>query len=105
CMTAPHAGQRVVHAGTPLEKARAAMIMVHGRGASPESILELVDVIERPAMAYLAPAAAGGTWYPFSFLSPREKNEPGLSSGLSVIDGLVRDLLARGFASDRIMLL
>jgi phospholipase/carboxylesterase len=101
----PHAGQRVMHAGAPLDTARAVMIMVHGRNAAPENILELTDVLDRPAFAYVGPAAAGGTWYPYSFMAPREQNEPGISSGLAVIESLVTTLLARGFAAERIMLL
>jgi phospholipase/carboxylesterase len=101
----PHAGQRVAHAGAPLESARAAMIMVHGRNAGPENILDFVPVLDRPDFAYVAPAAANGTWYPFSFMAPREKNEPGISSGLFVIESLVNDLLTRGFDSRSIMLL
>jgi phospholipase/carboxylesterase len=101
----PHAGQRVMHAGAPLDTARAVMIMVHGRNAAPENILELTDVLDRPAFAYVGPAAAGGTWYPYSFMAPREQNEPGISSGLAVIESLVTTLLARDFAAERIMLL
>jgi predicted esterase len=81
------------------------MIMVHGRNAAPENILELAPVLDRPEFAYLAPAAANGTWYPFSFMAPREKNEPGISSGLFVIESLVSDLLAHGFDPQSIMLL
>src|SRR3982751_3826455 len=101
----PHAGQRVLHAGAPLDTARAAMIMIHGRNAGPENILELSDVFDRPKFAYLAPAAAGGTWYPNSFMAPRELNEPGISSGLAVIESLVGTIIRRGFAAERIMLL
>ena len=101
----PHAGGRVVRTGAPLEKARAAMIMIHGRNAAPENIVEIAPVLNRPDFAYLAPAASGGTWYPFSFMSPREQNEPGITSGLSVIESLVTDLMARGFDSKSIMLL
>jgi phospholipase/carboxylesterase/glyoxalase family protein len=101
----PHAGQRVMHAGAPLDTARAVMIMVHGRNAAPENILELTDVLDRPQFAYVGPAAAGGTWYPYSFMAPREQNEPGISSGLAVIESLVTTLIARGFAAERIMLL
>ena len=101
----PHAGQRVVRTGAPLETARAAMIMVHGRNAAPENILELAPVLDRPEFAYLAPAAANGTWYPFSFMAPRDKNEPGISSGLFVIESLVSDLLAHGFDPQSIILL
>ncbi len=101
----PHAGQRVVHTGAPLESARAAMVMVHGRNAGPENIVDLAPVLDRPDFAYLAPAASGGTWYPNSFMAPRERNEPGISSGLFVIESLVAELLARGFATNAIMLL
>jgi predicted esterase len=101
----PHAGQRVMHAGAPLASARAAMVMVHGRNASPENILELSDVLDRPEFAYVGPAAAGGTWYPYSFMAPREQNEPGISSGLFVIESVVSNLIAQGFSPERIMLL
>jgi phospholipase/carboxylesterase len=101
----PHAGGRIVRTGAPLEKARAAMIMIHGRNAAPENIVEIAPVLNRPDFAYLGPAASGGTWYPYSFMNPREQNEPGITSGLSVVESLVTDLMARGFASTQIMLL
>ena len=101
----PHDDQPVLHAGAPLDTAEAAMIMVHGRGAGPQNILELAPAFERPQFACLAPAAADGTWYPFSFMYPREKNEPGLSSALGVIESLVVDLMERGFPSHKIALL
>jgi len=101
----PHAGQRVVRAGAPLDRARAAMIMIHGRNAAPENILDLVPVLDRDEFAYIAPAASGGTWYPFSFMAPRERNEPGISSGLFVIESLVQDVMAQGYPSNDIMLL
>jgi len=101
----PHVGQPVAHAGAPLERAAAAIVMVHGRGAGPRDILTLLPAIDRPTLAAVAPAAANNTWYPLSFMAPREKNEPGISSGLAVIDSLVQDLLARGFPSHKIAIL
>ena len=101
----PHANQLVVHAGAPLEGADAVMIMVHGRNATPRDILSLGAAIKRPRVACIAPAAAGGTWYPFSFLAPREQNEPGLSSALGVLESLVVDLMRRGMPSHKIVLL
>ena len=92
-------------AGASLDTARGAMIMIHGRNAAPANILDLVPLFHRADIAYLAPAAAGGTWYPQSFLAPREQNEPGISSGLGVIASLVDMLLARGFTSNQVMLL
>lgn len=101
----PHAGQPVLAAGTPLGESRAAMIMVHGRNASPANILELVPLLDRPTFTYLAPAAAGHTWYPYSFMADTATNEPGLSSGLHVLDQLVTDLETRGIRRDHIVLL
>src|SRR5438552_3709803 len=93
CAMGPHDNQPVLHSGAPLESAGAAMIALHGRGASPEDILGLTSVFNRPRLAYVAPAAAGNAWYPFTFMAPREKNQPWLSSALEVIEALVTDLL------------
>jgi phospholipase/carboxylesterase len=101
----PHANQPLLRTGADDSTARAAMIMIHGRNAGPANILDLVPVLKRPEFVYLAPTAASGTWYPFSFMMPRERNEPGISSGLFVIESLVTDLLAQGFAPHQIMLL
>jgi predicted esterase len=101
----PHAGGRVVHAGAPLASARAAMILAHGRNAGPENILDLLPLLDRPQFACLAPGAAGGTWYPLSFMAERSRNEPGISSGLHVLEGLVTELMQRGLPSQRIVLL
>jgi predicted esterase len=79
--------------------------MIHGRGAGAEDILALVPAIELPGVAYLAPAAAGDTWYPLSFMAPIERNEPGISSGIAVIHSLVDQTLAAGVAADRVLLL
>jgi predicted esterase len=81
------------------------MIMVHGRNATPADILSLVPVLAHPDFTYLAPAAAGGTWYPESFLAPTERNEPGISSGIAVIHRLVDQAIAGGVPVHRIMLL
>ena len=102
---APHAGRPPRTAGVPLDRARAAMILVHGRGASAESILELTELLDHPDFAYLAPQAAGGTWYPESFLAPIARNEPGISSALATIDQLVASLGGAGIPAERTILL
>lgn len=101
----PHQGQPLAVAGKPCREAAAAMVMVHGRGATAESILELARELRHPELAFVAPQAAGYTWYPYSFLAPLERNEPGLSSGLARI-GEVLDLLASvGIPAERTILL
>lgn len=101
----PHFGNAVARAGAKLASAKAAMILVHGRNAGPANILDLFTRLDRPQLAAIAPAAAGGTWYPQSFLAPREQNEPGITSGLFVIETLVSDVMAAGIPSEKIILL
>lgn len=81
------------------------MILVHGRGATAESILALADELRLDDLAYLAPQAAGNTWYPYSFLSPIADNEPGITSGLGAIATLVERLAADGVDAERVALL
>jgi len=101
----PHAGQPVHAAGAPLDDARVAVVMIHGRGASAESILSLAPALERERVAYLAPQASGGTWYPFGFMSPIERNEPGISSGMRAIERVVERIAAAGIPAERTLLL
>lgn len=97
----PHQGQPVLTAGEPLASARAAMILVHGRGASAADILMLAGELAQPGFAYLAPEAANHTWYPNSFLAPLASNEPGLSSGLAVIASLLAQVERAGIPAER----
>src|SRR5688572_18977296 len=101
----PHQGQPVRHLGEPLTRASAAMVMVHGRGGSADDILGVSEQLAIPGFAYLAPQAAGNTWYPFSFLSPIEQNEPGLSSGLAAIGDVLATIERAGIPLERTMLL
>lgn len=101
----PHAGQPVLARGPRPADARATMIMIHGRGASAESILTLVDELQLDDVACLAPQAASSSWYPYSFLAPMDQNEPGLSSAIGVISGLIAQLARDGVNADRIALL
>ena len=101
----PHQGQIVRMAGEPLELAKAAMLMIHGRGARAEDILTLADQFAQPGFAYLAPQAVGNTWYPNRFLVPMAENEPWLSSALSFLGEALNQILKAGIPSERIMLL
>jgi phospholipase/carboxylesterase len=101
----PHGGMPVLSRGASLQGARAAMIMIHGRGSSAEDILSLAEELFDPSVAYLAPQAAGGTWYPHTFLSPVASNEPGISSGLAVIQELADRAARAGVPSERLFVL
>ena len=98
----PHAGGRVLYAGAALDTASLAVVLLHGRGGSAEDILQLASAFGLADVAYLAPEAAGGTWYPFSFLAPRDANEPHLSSALARVESVVRSIEAVGIERPRI---
>ncbi len=101
----PHQGQPVRSAGAALSGAKAAVVMVHGRGASAQSILSFAEALGTEGVAYRAPQAAGHTWYPYSFLAPAERNEPGRSSGLRAIAEVLAEVEAGGVPAGQTVLL
>src|ERR1700674_1468283 len=103
-MGGPHLGQPVLVAGEPLGKARAAMILLHRRGASAADIMLRGAELMQPGFAPLAPQAAGGTWYPYPFTAPIESNEPYLSSALGVL-ATVLTSIEETIPAERVVLL
>jgi len=101
----PHQGQPVRVAGEPIGIAQAAMLMVHGRGASAGDILTFVDQFNQAGFAYFAPQAAENTWYPNRFLVPLENNEPWLSSALAFVGDVLAEIIKAGIPPERVMLL
>ena len=101
----PHAGQPILTTGPPPESAARTLVLVHGRGASAESILTLAEELRVEGLAALAPQAAGQSWYPHSFLAPLAANQPYLDSALRRLESIVAELLARGVPGERIALL
>ncbi len=97
-----HDSTRVLTAGAPLASARAAAILLHGRGGSAEDIASLATVLAADGLAFLIPEAAGHTWYPQRFLAPLAANEPWLSSALGVVAALVGQATAAGLPLSRI---
>lgn len=97
--------KQVVSAGVPAEQAEKAIIMLHGRGASANSIISLKDHLELDGYAIYAPQASEHSWYPYSFMAPVQNNQPALDSALEVIGELVDDLKQKGIAQENIYFL
>ncbi len=95
----------IVYAGTPLKEAEKALIMLHGRGATPESILSLAQLLNVEGYVLLAPRATNNTWYPYSFLAPVEDNEPWLSSAIEVVNQTVEHVLEAGIQAENLYFL
>jgi phospholipase/carboxylesterase len=104
-MASPHQDQPLATTGTPLAAASAALVLVHGRGATAESILQMSSEFQQDGVAYLAPQAARRTWYPNPFTAPVESNEPGRSSGLQAVGDAVSRAREAGIPRERIMIL
>jgi phospholipase/carboxylesterase len=101
----PHQSQPLVTGGADPEAAEAAVVAVHGRGATAESILDLAREVsaDRDDVALLAPQAARNTWYPNSFLEPTERNEPGFGSGLRAVGDAVATATDAGVPAERVL--
>ena len=100
----PHQEQPLLEAGTSLETARAALVLVHGRGASARSILGMGREVHQEGLALLAPQAAESVWYPESFLAPIAANEPGRTSGLRAIETALERARDAGIPPERTVL-
>jgi predicted esterase len=95
----------VLSSGAPLKAARAAAIMLHGRGSGAEDILSLGEEFGQDDIAYLAPQAPNHTWYPYSFLAPLAQNEPHLGNALATVGATLEHLAREGFAPERVALI
>jgi phospholipase/carboxylesterase len=103
-MNNPHFSIPAVSYGAQVKQSRAATILIHGRGQSPDYMLELAKRLDLPGMAYVALEAAGNTWYPAPFMAEAEANQPALNHSLENLDRAVKALEESGIARSRIAL-
>lgn len=96
---------RIIRAGPSPEDGDAVLLLVHGRGASAESMMSLYRELSAGNVSGLAPEAPGNTWYPNSFLAPLESNQPYLDLALNTLETIVSDLVDRGVSSERMALM
>jgi len=97
--------KEIITPGKSLDQAEKILIMIHGRGGTAHDILSLAEHLNVSAYALLAPQANGNTWYPQSFLAPREANEPDLSNAFRSIEDTVLYVEKAGFSKDQIYFL
>ena len=101
----PHNGGSLLVAGTPIAEARGALVLIHGRGADAEGMLDLARYFRAEHFAWAAPQANGHTWYPFPFLAPLAQNQPYLDSALAVLEAVTSALAGEGIPRDRQVLI
>jgi predicted esterase len=100
----PHANARVAVAGSSLEKAKSVIILVHGRGATAQSMFSLGELFADEFTTLLAPQAQANTWYPYSFMAEESMNQPYLDSALTLLDDTVQRLKNQGFEESDLVL-
>lgn len=86
--------------GKPLSETGKALILVHGRGATAPSILDLANYLPVQDFTLFAPQATNNSWYPYSFMAPEAQNQPALDSALEQLDELVKSILEQGLKSE-----
>ena len=101
----PHGGARIETAGAPLDDARAAVVALHGRGASARSVVNLAGELDVDDVAWLGPQAVGNTWYPYAFTADLSDNEPHLSSALSLVEETITRAVDAGIPRERVVVL
>ena len=94
----------LLEAGTPIDQAAGALILLHGRGGNAEDMITLGRALTNEHLALLAPQAPGNTWYPFSFLAPRLQNEPYLSSALRQVEAALARAISSGLKPSQVSL-
>ncbi len=100
----PHAGLAPLIAGTPLDEARYAVVLVHGRGGTAHGMLPIARAARATDGALVALVAADQSWYPERFLSARAANEPWLGSALASVGSAVDRVRAAGIPAGQIIL-
>ena len=96
--------KQVITQGPPLAESQKALILIHGRGATAESILSLASPLGAGNFTLFAPQATNNSWYPYSFMAPAANNQPALNSALEIINEIVQSILDQGLSSKQIYL-
>jgi len=95
---------RVLESGAARRDAELFALMIHGRGRTPEEMVELAEALDVAGIRYLCPEAPGNSWYPERLLEPREKNQPALGHSLAAIGALLAGLVGEGIDDSRIVI-
>jgi phospholipase/carboxylesterase len=101
-----HDPNNIRYGGKPLKEADRALLLLHGRGAAAENMLDLAATLdEAQDFAWLAPQAKASTWYPHSFLAPESENQPWLGSAVANVKTQIGAIVEAGIPAERIWVL
>lgn len=103
--TPPHGNQPIIVAGNNKNPTQA-LILLHGRGASAQNILQITEQLSlTDKYLLIAPQADEYAWYPKRFIVDKKENQPYLDSALDKINSIVSFLETEfDIKSDQIVL-
>jgi predicted esterase len=91
-----HSNQPLLSYGADLKDAARLVLLLHGRGATADSMQPLAAALHTPGTRFLIPQAGFNRWYPNTAFGPLEANEPDLSYALETLDSLVKQAQSDG---------
>ena len=91
-----------IQTGLSLEDSEKAIILLHGRGATAESILSLTSYLDLADFSVFAPQATQRTWYPYGFMASDQGNLSALNSSLQQVSLLFKFLIENEKAPEQI---
>lgn len=97
-----HQGQPLIDYGAEIEEANRFVILLHGRGATADSMLPIAEALNLDGSRFVIPQAGLNRWYPQTAFGPLEANEPDLSSALATISNLVETARSNGLTDQQI---
>ncbi|OHX13885.1 hypothetical protein BI347_10465 [Chromobacterium sphagni] len=101
----PHKEHDLEIYGAPLNQAKLAVVLLHGRRQSAQEAYKNGEAIGLADVAYILPIAKGLTWYPHSFMAPLDSNQPSLDQALDCVSATIEELRGYGFADRQIVLM
>jgi predicted esterase len=99
-----HQAQPVLEIGDQSQTTKRIVILLHGRGATAESMVSLAEAVEVDGTRFFIPQAASNRWYPQTAFGPLEVNEPDLTSALDLVGDLIEKAEKEGFDHSNIFL-
>ena len=87
----------LAQAGSPIERARCALIILHGKGGAQQKMLTVAGRAVPSDVTIFAPAASGRVWWPQAFRVPVATTDPNLRNALRTLDALVEEVIEAGF--------
>ena len=72
--------------------AQRAGLLLHGRERLPEEMLDIAARLHIERFRWVAPAADGGTWYPYRFTDPFTVNEASVDEAMAACDAAFTEM-------------